>query len=269
MKVDLLDLDSMQVMDDNKKHLMAVCTPQGASIDVFIQDQTSRTVDRYLTQVLNPVTLAAPLVFNQRQIQLAPDHGFVVNNMIEILEGHKEYQGRVRVVAGNTITVDMPVCTSFSVDAIAHRTNPNLNVNGAVTPVVFQIKPPPGKLWDINLMSASIIDDTAMDDAKFGGITALTNGVVFRTVNSEVINLFAAQNNSCFKRHCDYFQYSDRAPAGSFGFNTIRHFNSQTGDGVARRIGGDEISEFQAIVQDDLTALTTFLVVIRGHVVED
>ena len=60
-----------------------------------------------------------------------------------------------------------------------------------------------------------------------------------------------------------------KTPAGSFGFNCIRYFNSQTGDGVARRIGGEDISEFQCIVADDLTALSTFQVVVRGHVVED
>ncbi len=238
-------------------------------IDNYLQDQTSRIVDRFLTRQLGTATLASPLAFEDRTIDLVSGHGFVVGNMIELesTDGNS-YQSRVTVVSGDTITVAEPINTTYDTDTTVRRVTQSANVDGSTTPVVFSACPPDGVHWDVNILSINILDGTEMDDGKFGGIPALTNGVVFRTVNHDNNNIFNALDNGCFLRHCDVWEYTDKAPAGVYGFNAQRHFNGQTGDGVSRRLDGELCGEIQAVVADDLTGLTRFWIIVRGHVVE-
>jgi len=197
--------------------------------DIMVQDQNSPLVDRFLTHKLADVAIAEDIEFNDRTATLEPGHGFEESDMLEV----------------------------------------NYN-DGSVTPVIFETRPPAGVLWDINILSVNMLDQTAMDDEKFGGIPGPINGVVFRTVNDVMAeNIFTAVDNSCFIRHCDTENpYSEKAPAGYYGFNAKRRFNGQQGDGVSRRIGGDYHS-FQAIIAADVTGLDRFWMVVRGHVVEN
>ena len=242
------------------------------STDIFIQDQSTNLIDRFLTFKLADVTLATPTVIESRTITLVAEHGFIGNGeeMIEITEGSKFYQSRVISLNVNTITVTNPQCFVFTINAIAKRVSPNANVLGSAgSPVIFSAMPPAGVSWDVNILSVNILDQTIMDDSKLGGMTALTNGVVFRTKNGTIENIFTVIDNSCFIRHCDTDNpYSDKAPAGFYGLNTKRRFNGQQGDGVSRRLVGDNEGQFQAVIADDLRPLNRFWIVIRGHVVE-
>lgn len=239
-------------------------------IDVVIQDQHSQVVDRFVTRKLNTATLAIPAIKDARTLTLAAGHNFVSGNMIEIDDGTKSYQSRVINVATNVLTVTNPIVCGFAVTSNVYRVSPDLNVNGSVAPVTFTCKPPANVKWDINILSINMLDDTPMDDGTFGGIPAITNGTIFRTVDGDIEHIFTAIDNGCFRRHCDTDDpYSDKAPSGIYGLNVKRYFNSQNGDGVSRRIGIGGSGEFQVIVQDNLTALSRFWVVLRGHIVED
>lgn len=238
--------------------------------DIMIQDQSSAIVDRFLTLKLNDVTVASDISFNDRTATLSAGHGFVSGNMFEIDYNGMQYQSRVVNVATNVITLTNPFCCAIPAGTIGARVSPNANIDGSGAPVIFKTRPPAGVLWDLNILAINMLDQSPMDDAKFGGITGPINGVVFRTVNTVMAeNIFTAVDNSCFLRHCDTENpYSDKAPAGYYGFNTKRRFNGQQGDGVARRIGGD-YHEFQAVVSADIRALDRFWIVVRGHVVEN
>jgi len=237
--------------------------------DVWLQDQYTDVVDRFLTRKLGTATLAAPLVFDDRTIELEAGHGFVVGNMIEIDDGDtKQYQSRVVGVATNTLTVTNPLCYGFNVAATVKRVTQDGNVDGSTTPLLYTMAPPAGVEWDINILSVNMMDNVAMDDATFGGLAAPIPGVVYRVVNNSCNNIFTAVDNSCYIRHCDWAMYSDKAPAGLYGFNAKRYFNGQQGDGVSIRIGGSAVHEFQMVIAADLSGLTRFWNVIRGHVVE-
>jgi len=253
------------------KNVEAVVGANGRQInDVYLQDQYTDIVDRFLTHKLGTATLAAPLEFDDRTIELEPGHGFTAGEMIEIDDGDtRQYQSRVLSVNVNTITIVNPLCFAFQTDATVKRVSHDGNIDGSVTPVVFSMAPPPGVHWDINILSVNMLDDTAMDDGKFGGLAAPIEGVIYRVVNERCNNIFTAVDNGCYIRHCDWAMYSDKAPAGVYGFNAKRNFNSQNGDGVSVRIGGSEVHEFQMVIAANLTGLTRFWNVIRGHVVED
>lgn len=237
--------------------------------DVYLQDQYTSIVDRFLTRKLGTATLAVALEFDDRTIELEPGHGFVVGNMIEIDDGDtKQYQSRVVGVSGDILTVTNPLCYAFDITATVKRTEQDGNVDGSVTPILYTMAPPPGVQWDINILSVNMLDQTDMDDSLFGGIAAPIPGVIYRVVNDDCNNIFTAVDNSCYIRHCDWAMYSDKAPAGYYGFNAKRYFNSQQGDGVSVRIGGADVHEFQMVIAADLTGLDRFWNVIRGHVVE-
>jgi hypothetical protein len=243
-------------------------------LNTALQDQFSPLVDRFLTRKLSDVTLLNDASFGATTITLSPGHGFTngpaATEMIEIDYLTSQYQSRVKSVAGDVITVTNPLCCAIPAGTAGARVSPDGNVNGSVTPVVMQTSPPDGVLWDINILSINMLDATAMDDSTFGGISGFTGSVLYRTVNDVMAeNIFTAIDNGCYKRHCDTEDpYSDKAPAGLYGFNAKRRFNGQQGDGVSRRIGGD-YHTFQAVISGDLTGLDRFWNVVRGHVVED
>jgi hypothetical protein len=249
------------------------CINPLGGLDTNLQDQYSPLVDRFLTRKLQDVTIAVDVEFNSRIVTLEAGHGFTTSptfsEMLELNYNGMQYQSRVLSVSVNTLTLTNPFCCSMPSGTVGARTSPDANVNGSVTPVIFYTSPPPGVLWDINILAINMLDATAMDDSTFGGIAGPINGVVYRTVNDiKAENIFTAVDNSCFIRHCDVENpYSSKAPSGLYGFNSKRRFNGQQGDGVSRRIG-DEYHKFECIVQADITGLNRFWNVIRGHVVE-
>lgn len=244
------------------------------SIDVSVQDQYSAIIDRFLTRTLSDVTIASPISFGDRTVTLSAGHGFTFpapfQEMLEIEYAGVQYQSRVDGVAGNVISVSNPFCCDFPAGIGGRRTSPDANIDGSVTPVVFSTSPPDGVLWDINILAVNMLDQTVMDDSKFGGIAGPIAGAIYRTVNDfRAENIFTAVDNSCFIRHCDTEQpYSEKAPAGYYGFNAKRRFNGQQGDGVSRRIGG-VFHRFECIIYSDVTGLDRYWNVVRGHVVQD
>ena len=106
-----------------------------------------------------------------------------------------------------------------------------------------------------------------MDDAKFGNITALTRGLVFRIYNTFQKTIFNFKSNQEIKQFCYDVNYSDNAPAGSTGLSARISFNGDDKHGVTLRIGTGEV--IQWIVQDDLTGLDSMKISAQGHEVLD
>jgi hypothetical protein len=106
-----------------------------------------------------------------------------------------------------------------------------------------------------------------MDDSLFGGITALTNGVVLRQNNGVMTNIWNVKSNGEFGLLCfDTFETS-KAPAGSFGFRFRNTYAGQAKHGVTLRLEpGDTL---EVLIQDDLTDLEDFAMMAQGHVVTD
>lgn len=58
-------------------------------------------------------------------------------------------------------------------------------------------------------------------------------------------------------------------PTGQYGFSFRRSFNGKDKNGVVARLAnGIEPSEFQVVVQDNMTILSIGLLLIQGHVGE-
>jgi hypothetical protein len=240
--------------------------------EVAIQDQHSDIIDVYLCRELGDIILASDAVVNTRTVELVAGHGMQTGDVLCIKNGIW-YQGRV-TVNGNIITVNQPFNKTYPLGTQAKRTSSALNVDGSVTPVLFKAYPPLSLKWDITRMLGVIRDDAAMDDGKFGAIVnGLANGVMFRIKKTaeRYNNLFNARTNGEFAIRAYDVQYTDATlgPSGQYGLRFRRSFNGFDKNGVVVRLDGMKGEELQVIVQDNLSSLTYFSIVIQGHVVED
>ena len=243
------------------------------SVDVYIQDQNSPDIDLYMHQALNDGNLlAVDTVIDTSTITLTAGHGAVLGNIICIREGVHFTQFEVLSVVVNVVTIDSPMDKLYtSAGATVCISNKNMNVDGSVTPVIFRIEPLPlcGIKWDITRIMGSILSTTSMDDGKFGGLTALTKGVVFRKKNGIYKNLFNAKTNGGLRARMYDVAYATKAPAGLYGMSFRRTYAGQSKAGVTVRLDAADSDELQVIIQDDLTGLDTFNVIVQGHLVED
>ena len=108
-----------------------------------------------------------------------------------------------------------------------------------------------------------------MDDGKFGDLTKLTNGLVFRICNSFQKTIFCFKTNGEMKQFAYDGAYvpSTLGPSGSESFASRITFNGDDKHGVSLRISGDDV--LQIIVQDDLSALDSVVVSAMGNETED
>jgi len=107
-----------------------------------------------------------------------------------------------------------------------------------------------------------------MDDAKFGGITALSKGIVVRVKDGYMKNIFYARSNNDLREQTFDVVYADKAPAGQYGLGCRRTFNGQEKNGVTIRLDGSSNDQLQIYLQDNLTGLTKMSIIAQGHVVE-
>jgi hypothetical protein len=200
--------------------------------------------------------------------------GFVVGDKIKIEEvvagvGIQEI-GILTItnVAGSVITWDRPIANDYTTAAEVREVTTNMNVVGSLaSPVIFEIDPPVGTIWQFTRVMLSITDQTAMDDAKFGGITALTNGVSLRaTTEAGRTVVFANwKSNSDMKLDMYDVDYSTKAPSGFFGLNGRWTFTKAE---VVAELNGDAspVQKLEILIQDNLSGLDTFYMRGQGRV---
>jgi len=246
-------------------------------LDVNVSDQTTEIVDLHLTEQIQVMTLVNNTVMDQTVIRVASASPPIAFNMVNLKEGTSFYQGEILVVASlgggqYNLTLDTPLDFAYTTAALIDEVSDDLTVNGSSTRIIFNISPAglaPGTRWDIIRMIFVITDNTAMDDEKFGGLAALSKGIVIRKTSGKNKNIFNAKTNSDFAVHTFDISYSDKAPSGFFGFRARRTFGGQDKNGVVIRLSADTNDELEVIIQDNLSGLTRFNVVAQGHVVED
>lgn len=199
--------------------------------------------------------------------------GFVVGDEIKLTEGPLQEIGVITITAvaagtPGTLTLDRPLGNDYTTAAEVIEVDTNMAVSGTLaSPVVFEIDPPPGTIWQITRILISITDQTAMDDALFGGISALTNGVALRaTTEAGRTVVFANwKANKDLKLDMHDVEYSSRAPSGFFGLNARWTFTKSE---VVAELNGDAdpVQKMEVLIQDVLTGLDTFEIKAQGRV---
>ena len=166
------------------------------------------------------------------------------------------------------ITVDRPIGNPYTVAADINEVISNMAVAGTLSsPEIFEIDPPTGTIWQFTRLLISITSTTAMDDAKFGGISALTNGVSLRATTSAGRTVVFANWKANSDMILDMYniEYSAKAPAGSNGLKGRWTFTEAE---VVAELDGDAspIQKLEVLIQDTLTGNTTFYIRGQGRV---
>lgn len=263
-------MSNLMVGNDPSNQPREVSVGYNGGIDVNIQDQNSDIVDYYLCRDLFDLTLSAGLTIDSYTVAVVNGSSVVNGTYICVQEGNRSMQSKVLSGGGtNTLTVDTPIDYPFTISAIIKNRSPLLNVNGSVTPVVAYLKPLPGVKWDVTRIIGAMVHTGTPDDGLFGGITALTRGIVIRKTNGVHHTIFNVKSNGELKERMYDVVYSPSAPAGQKGTSFRRSFNGPDKNGVVVRLNGDLGDQLEILIQDDLTGLTTFKIVAQGHLVVD
>jgi hypothetical protein len=239
------------------------------TLDVKIQDQTTAIVDYFLCRDLLTLTLSTDAVIDEYTITVTDATGVVVGTYVCLQEGERAFQAKILSIATNTLTLDTPLDFSFTTAASVANRNPQLNIDGSSTVQIASLFPIAGAKWDITRIIMSMTHAAAADDGKFGGISALTSGIVIRKSDGIHHTIFNAKTNGDLRERMFDVTFSDKAPAGQYGTSGRRSFSGQDKNGVVIRLDGDLNEKLEVLIQDDLEGLTSFRIVAQGHVVED
>lgn len=242
--------------------------------DVYVQDQATSVIEWFLTQKLNAVTLAIDAVRGEYTITLEPGHNCVIGNFLEFWDG-VPFQAEIINVATNVITLAKPLPYNFTISETSiMRCNADINIDGSSTPVDFTFKPLNNLKYDIRSVSGLIASSGVPDDGKFGGATALTNGVIVGKINPTLPADGYSENikdNFTMRLSGYEITYTDKAPAGVYGTEFIKIWPQTTG--VLTRVDGYNGEYILAHIRDDLTLGNTGISVLRGmilgHIVQE
>ena len=218
------------------------------------------------------VALASAAVVDATSVTLQAGHGasVTVGDVLEFRYQTVVQQAIVLSIATDVISLDRRMDFAFPTSTIVRTASPSLAVSGSLaTPVIFRMGPngmSSDYYWDITRMIFQITDSTVMDDGKFGGLSALTNGLVVRYLDQNDVwhTVFNAKTNGQMALEAFDAVYATNAPAGQYGLRVRRSFNGPDKNATVIRLYENCI--LCVYIQDDLTGLDDFRCVIQGHV---
>jgi hypothetical protein len=220
----------------------------------------------HIYRALSSPTLAVNAVALAKTCTMTAGHGIVTGNTLVFEEGNRFSQYQVVNVATNVITLDTPLEYAYTTAATIDRAIINLAVDGSVTPLIYHIHPPGNTIWYISQLSILIQSTSDMDTGKFGSLTALTNGIVFRYNDAGTYyNLMAAQTNGDFLSHGWNLQFDTKAPSGVYGVSAVKNCESECGSGIFLMNSSDYI---EVVVQDNLSTLSLINIGINGVIID-
>ena len=243
---------------------------ENGNVEVVLQDQVTEPIDALFAQSISNFTISADTTASSAtslnyDFAATAGHGIITGDEILLLDtvGDRALQAVVTNVVTNTITIDRPIDHIYpSASTLGRIVTTEMAVDGSSTPQIFTVRAGTTPI-DFTRFILTMLDGTAMDDGKFGGLTALANGLVFRICNGFQKTVFNFKTNSDIKQFCYDLQYSDKAPAGEFGLSARISFAGQEKHGVAIRVSDDSV--IQWVVQDDLTELISLKGSAQGH----
>lgn len=196
--------------------------------------------------------------------------GFSQGGTLEIKDGNIEttFPKITLVPSGTTLTLDRPLDFAYEVgdNVVLIHTDLKTTIGSLSSPIIHKITPPIDQVWHITRVIMSMTHSSAATDDKFGGISALTNGVVLRGyVNGQFRSITNWKTNGDVILDMYDVTYSEKAGASLFGTSAKGDFDDI---GVTLRIDGSVGDYLDILIQDDITSLTTFHVNAQGHTEE-
>jgi len=244
--------------------------------EIFVRDQSTAPVIANFNQVQASTTLAAATEIDDTTITVASATGIEVGSYLVIFSNvtNRFFITRVTGIgSAPVIDIDTPVDSVLPIGTAVDITSDEMSVDGSTTAEVFGLRGTdrPTAIpttFDITRIIFTCLTDTAVNLAKFGDITALTNGLVLRKRDGTYQNIFNVKSNAEIASLLyDWTPYLSTNPVqGQDGFVARLTFSGQEKLGVVVRIKPGEDLEF--LVRDDLTDITSLKITAEGHVKE-
>ena len=229
-----------------------------------------------MSNVTNSTTLAvgithSPTVF-EYNITVDDATGISVGSFITLFSPERSRYSTFTalVVVSTTVTLDSPIDASYPVGTYVDVATSDMAVNGSVVPVTFGLRGtgvPPGVELTADITRLIITCYTAGvgDLGDFGDIAGgILRGLLIRKRDGNTYNIFSVKTNGELAGiTMDWVPYLATNPQqGINGFVSRLTFSGQDKLGVVVRLPiGDDI---EAIVQDNLTTLTSLEIVAEG-----
>lgn len=227
-------------------------------------------VNEYFTRDVGPsTTLSVVATAGDTDITVADSTGLAIGDLIKIGTTIAQEVGVITTtnVVGNVITLDRPIAATLPIGTVVKEVENNMaSAAGTLTnPVIYELAPPPGLIWQITTLLITITDDSVMDDGKFGGIAAFTNGVqgVVKTTAGRTANITNWKTNGDMMSDMFLVEDNPRAPAGVYG---LRGKWDLTSAGIIAEVNGDEGEYIRVLMQDDGTGNISFRIKAQGRV---
>lgn len=212
------------------------------------------------------ITVASATGFNVGdKLQISDDNG---GSTITCFEGTEV---TILAIVGNVFTIDVSLSNDYTIGTDVKVVQINMNVNGSLTsPITFSIEPfntgNDLSLWQFTRSLINMTHTAESDDSKFGGILALTNGIVLRTVDGStgsIRNIVNIKTNEDMKLLMYDLIYTDKAGGGKYG--TTGRWTFTKAEFIVELDGrnGDKV---ELLIQDNLTSLTSFKIRLQGRI---
>lgn len=226
---------------------------------------TSPLIIAKLSTVEQETTLAVNGAIDDRTITVTDGTGFAPGKYLSLFNvaANRFYVGYIIGVAAEVITLDTPLDFAFTSGTFVTSGSTNLAVNGSVTPVTFALRNTDQVIGTSAHLARIIFKGITASLGvltEFGDLPGLTNGIVLRKKDGVYRNIFNAKTNGELKQimyDFDLIPAANPAPDGFSGRFTF----TKLGPFIELAPGED----IELIIQDDLTGLTEFEVMLEGH----
>lgn len=201
-------------------------------------------------------------------INVASTTGFVAGLSFLTIGNTEEHEvghfHATAVNAGVSLELNRPLDRNQLVGATVQEITSAMNVIGSsASPVSYIVKPLSTERWQITRILITLLDQTAMDDARFGGLAPLGNGVVIRLYKDSAFQTLTHwRSNGDLKEDMFDLTYSDKAPAGFFGLTARWTFTRAE---FVADLDGAVGDYLEVLIQDDLTGLDDFKLKAQGR----
>lgn len=231
-------------------------------------------IDLYFSQSNGPATtLAADAVKNTRTLEVVDDTNFSVGDRAVVLSPFGAYAGEVLGVAAGVLSVAPLIPENFSAGLTVESRTIELNVDGSVTPQIFEAFLPPGLLanqLNVTRLLIEMLTSTAPALDEFGDIAGgLTYGLLLRgtpdpasgipTVN----NWNAKTNGELANLAFDLKPLGPVFGAGQEGFVWRYSWGGEDKHDSILPINLND--KVELVIQDNLTSLEKFRMIYAGN----
>lgn len=244
------------------------------ALDVSIQDQFTEGINLYLSEFLANFTILQNYSIGDTQINISTTLTPVVGNYACLKEMSAFLQTEIIAVTalgGNNyqITLRQPLDYAYTVNGGCSIRNIDMAVDGSVTPRIFTLGPGGTNVdWDLYTTTIHMETTSEPDSEKFGGGTALPNGIVCYRQDGIRKNLFVIDSNADFSHEGFDYRDDNRAPAGVFSITGILNYRDLYG--ISLRLNNETSDTLVCIVRDDITTRAEELhAKWLGHVVDE